>query len=294
MKEFLTPDSIANTIRMAAFTRRREIGMKGSFAGVFLIVEGPDDARLFKMFSNQETCKIEMAFGKHNATKAVELLQETGFDRAIAIVDRDFDTILGRMQNSDRLFYTDTHDIETLIIKSPAFDKLIAEYAKDDLLREFESHSQKSLRQTLLEPAHFIGLLRCVSIQNQLNLSFKEVDLDNYLEKDTLQINKNAFIRRVLKTSHASDIHPKELKKKIAELEALDHDPWIMARGHDLVSVLLRGFHVFGYRSAQRLSANALESSLRLSFSFDAFQETILYKDVKNWEKENSKYQIFR
>ncbi|MBN1541641.1 DUF4435 domain-containing protein, partial [candidate division KSB1 bacterium] len=251
MKELLTPHSIANTIRM-----------KGSnFSGAFLIVEGPDDARLFKMFAVQECCKIEAAFGKHNTIESLRLLEESGFDRAVAIVDSDFDTILGREYQSERLFTTDTHDIETLIVKSRAFDKLIAEYADDQLLRDFEAQFKKNLRQALLEPAYFIGLARYISIKYQLNLSFKGIEFDDYLDKDTLQVDQKGLIKALFANSNNQDISATDLQKKLDDLNAENHDPWMMARGHDLVDVLLKGFRLFGYHRAQRLSRDMLESS---------------------------------
>ncbi|HNR68198.1 MAG TPA: DUF4435 domain-containing protein [bacterium] len=284
MSEFLTPHSIANTIRMKAT----------QYSGMFLIVEGPDDARMFKNFVIEENCKIEIAFGKNNATEALKLLAATDFDQVLAIVDRDYDTVLGNLQQTEHLFLTDTHDLETLIVKSHAFNKLVAEYMDEERLREFEKRRHKELRQILLDSAYFIGLVRCVSIKHRLNISFKDIELNRVLDRETLQIDKTAFLRQVVKNSNVVEVKFEDLQEKIEHLHQEKHDPWIIARGHDLVEVLHNALQLVGYRRSQRLSISMLESSLRLSYSFDAFKQTVLYRNIKEWEKKRSVKKFFR
>ncbi len=94
MKQYLTPHSIANTIRLKA----------SRFKGVFLLVEGPDDVRFFNMFINKSHCKVEAAFGKQNVYVALDILLQSNFKRLVAIVDADYDTILNRLPQKPALY----------------------------------------------------------------------------------------------------------------------------------------------------------------------------------------------
>ena len=70
-------------------------------------------------------------------------------------------------------------------------------------------------------------------------------------------------------------------------------DSWQLSNGHDMLEILNLGYlHVFGAPKCQ-IDVNILSTMLRLSFTFDIFQKTSLFKDIRTWEKRNKPLKIF-
>lgn len=96
MKEYITPHTIANAVRMNRL----------QFSGSFVIVEGDKDARFYKNYFDPSRCHIEIAFGKENAIGAINILEGDGFEGVLAIVDTDFDFLEGRTYSSSNILST--------------------------------------------------------------------------------------------------------------------------------------------------------------------------------------------
>ena len=112
MKEQLLPERIANDIRMARHARYHDKS--------FLLVEGPTDDLFYQRFVNIERCIIEVAHNKDNLLSVLDILEKSSVSGILAIVDTDFNILEGKSPASSNLLFTDTHDLETMILKSPA------------------------------------------------------------------------------------------------------------------------------------------------------------------------------
>ncbi len=283
MKQYLTPHSIANTIRLKS----------SRFKGVFLLVEGPDDVRFFNMFTDSAHCKVEAAFGKQNVYEAHDILLQSDFNRLVAIVDADYDTILDRMPQKPALFGTDTHDIETLIMKSPALDKVLAEYAHPDRVQKFLKGRKETIQELILKAGTVIGYVRCVSQKRHLRLKLSNNNMRQFIDLDTFTIDLDGLVNHITRyIFHDENIDEKEFIREIKELINRQPDPWLMARGHDMTFLLSMSLQIFGYNRHREISADHLESSLRLAYSHSFFRETQLYKDVKKYAATHH-WQIF-
>src|SRR6056297_2104977 len=80
MKKYLTADDIANSARM----------MRTQYRGSIMIIEGSTDMRLYKRFVDDRKCRLIPANGKENAIKVIEILERSGFEGILTIVDADF------------------------------------------------------------------------------------------------------------------------------------------------------------------------------------------------------------
>ena len=65
---------------------------------------------------------------KQCAIEILEILEKSNFQRVLAIVDADFDRLENLANKRPNLLPTDTHDLETMLIKSPALEKVVAEF----------------------------------------------------------------------------------------------------------------------------------------------------------------------
>ena len=115
------PQGIANKI---IATRK----YPGNASLAFLIVEGETDRRFYMRFIDKNQCQITNAFNKSAALQVLSILEKELFSGSLAIVDADFDVLTGKLPTSQNVLLTDTHDLETMIIQSPAFEKVLDEF----------------------------------------------------------------------------------------------------------------------------------------------------------------------
>jgi len=291
MRENLTPESIAVDIHFR----------RSQFKGTFLIVEGDTDQRFYGRFIDEESCQTVAANGKpsakQNAIRIIEILKNENFDGALAIVDADFSRLEGKEPDNDNIFMTDTHDLETMILKSHALEKLLAEYGSKEKIENITKSKSKDIRQMLLEIGIQIGYLRWVSEKKNLALKFEEINFSAFVNENNLTINVTVMIDTVIKNSSKENPKVGNLQNQMNILSSHNHDPWDVCCGHDLVCILSIGLHrVFGSGSnkARDVSIEQIEKYMRMSYEQAYFLATQLYKSLKAWEKTNHPFRIFK
>lgn len=281
MKAYITADDIANTVRM----------MRTQHTGTILIVEGHKDMRVFDNLVNKVECKLLPAYGKDNATNALDMLEKDNFDGVLAIVDSDFWKLEGFVPSTPNLLTTDTHDLETMLIASGALDKVLSEYGSSNRIKRLS----KPLRMLLLDSGLPLGILRWLSSPTKYNLrlKFKGLTFDRFVDKSTLGVNVDTLINEVKTNSQKTTLNSQSIKNNIIALVKTGHDPWQVCAGHDLVEILLIGFkNVFGNRKVRNITLDLIDSSLRIAYEYIYFSSTQLHKSIKNWERSNSSFKV--
>ncbi len=267
----------------------------------FLLLEGETDEKLFANFIDEKKCRIKVCPGKdkkNQLVETIEILNKENYKGVIAIVDADFWIVDGKVINTPNLLHTDTHDIETMIIKSDAFDKFLSVYGSDTKLED-----AGDVRQLLLTAGMPIGYLRWVSEAEALGLSFKikmkkkgkkekGISFKKFINNDNLMIDESEMIRVVISNSKGNH-NQIEIAKKVETLKNSAHDPWQVCCGHDLVEILSIGLtKLFATYVHTVVAPVLIGKNLRLAFSFENFKKTQLYKNIKNWEGTNSSFQV--
>ncbi|MEG4347888.1 DUF4435 domain-containing protein [Microcoleus sp. A003_D6] len=148
-----SPHYIATQIRLLRTDKQ--------YSGSFLIAEGDTDARVWKNLVDSTNCRVENAHNKDNAVKVLNILEKDNFAGVLAIVDADFWILEGTVNSNPNLLLTDTHDLETMLLKSPSLEKVLSEHGSEQKVKDFG----KDIRQTLLESAKVIGYLRWASLK---------------------------------------------------------------------------------------------------------------------------------
>lgn len=283
MREYTNRHIVANIIRMA----------RVKFTGSFLIVEGDKDARLYKNFVDNDKCRIIPAHSKDNAVGALSILEQRHFAGVLAIVDADFAVLEGQLPTSPNLLFTDTHDLETMILKSPALEKILIEYGSEEKLAAFTRQRGMDIRQLLINSAIPIGYLRWISSREKLSLSFKELEFTKFINIDELTIDVSKFVTIVKERSQKPDILDDNIIAKIAKLRNGTHDYWHICCGHDLVCILSIGLSkAIGSWNINNVRQYTIERALRLAFESSYFSRTQLYSSIINWEKANEPFLI--
>ena len=281
MKDQITPDRIANSIRL----------LRGDHEGVFLIVEGHSDKLIYERLVNKQEVRVTIASGKNNAIKALSILEkEDNFRRVVAVIDADFSRIEQQIPHSNNLFLTDEHDLEMMLIKSAAFDKLLKERGSEEKIKAFT----EDIRETLLKLGQEIGKLRWLSLRNKLDLKFEGLNFKNFIDQKNLSINIDKLIISIKNHSQKPSLDEQQIKQDLSVISDENHDPWQLCCGHDFIGILAIALcKVLGTWNANDVKTEVLERELRLAYELSYFYQTQIYQLMVNWQSNHHPDQIF-
>ncbi len=286
MREALTPDRTANAIRL-------QRGYPGQSLTAFLIVEGSTDERFYKWLVNRERCKIHITYGKNNAMQVLSLLEQSNFLGMLAFVDADFDVLEGKIPFSQNLLFTDTHDLETMIIHSPALTKVLHQFGSADKIEEIEKDTNRNVIAILLESGTHLGYLRWVSLVYKLSLTFEGLDFGKFVSKEKLTIDVAKLIKAVKDKSQKPGLSEEDIRDKLKKLQNSEHSQWHICCGHDLVSILsLELTKAIGTYNTREVAPEMVEKFLYLAYERSYFAETQLYLSIQQWEQDNTPFII--
>jgi len=275
-----------------------------------LILEGVDDRTFFNRFIDFNRCAIELANGKENALASVEILKKDSkfeFKGVLAVLDTDFDLILSKLIDDSNIIYTDTHDLETMLLKSEALDVLIQVSCSSEKMQDFN----QDIRKYLLEKSCDLGCLRLISIKEKLYLDF-DINLENFINKDTLEVNMEKLIIKIkkqsidkinsssywdktAKESLISNISTLDFNKAIEKIKDADIKIWHLCCGHDILEVLRYGFaKKFASYSNTELKYFDILKKLIMAYEYSFFIKTSLYENIIKWENINNPYQLLK
>jgi hypothetical protein len=281
VREFLTDDRIANKIRL-----RREIS-----SSTFLLVEGCSDKVFYERFVDRAVCELEIAVGKIRVINILEILETSNFSGILGIVDADFDRLEVSAHNSPNLLRTDTHDLETMLIDSPALDKVIAEFGSEEKIAKFD----RDIRTILVEAGMSIGYLRWISQCDRLNLTFNDIRFSRFINEKSLQIDELELIKEVKNKSQALSLDNNDIQQRLTKQKSDSHDRLQICCGHDLVEILSLGLRkAIGTMKQADIESDSLERSLRLAYEEVYFQQTQLYSNIQQWESIDRSFQVFK
>jgi hypothetical protein len=273
--------SIANSVRMK----------RSKHTGTFLLVEGEDDKKLFKNFVDAALCAIQIAHGKPNVLGALAILEKDGFQGVLAIADADFAHLEGQPPHSSNLIWTDTHDLEAMLLASPALDRLLSERGSEELIAELLRRDGVDVRTALLMRGAPVGYLRWLSRREGLSLDFDGLPFTDFLNERTLAMNESAMFRVLQNRSRKGVLIEADLQARIALLKSAGPDLWQVCCGHDLVNVLaIALLRVLGVNKEADVKPSRLEESLRLAFTAADFKATRLWAAIRAWEDQNAPF----
>jgi hypothetical protein len=291
MREFLTVDLVANKIKQ----------LRETYSGTFILVEGSSDKVFYERFIDKSSCHLEITAGKPSskqcAIEILEILEKSNFQGVLAIVDADFDYLQNTTVTSPNLLRTDTHDLETMLIKSPAFDKVIVMFGSEEKIIKFG----RDLRTVLLESGTIVGYLRWVSQSDGLNLKFEGIEFKNFINNQTIQISEIELIKEVKNKSKAYSLDNEDLQKRLTNKKNSSHNPWQVCCGHDLVEILSIALRkAIGSNRDIDVKANSddrkntLENFLLLAYEENYFHQTQLYLEIRKWETNNQPFHVLQ
>lgn len=262
--------------------------------GAFAIVEGDSDARLYSSLFDADQCMVIGGVGQNSVIEAFEDLQNHAtVPGLIGLVDSDFSRVDGILPSPSSMLATDSHDIETMVIASPALDKVLIELGSSDKIARFESENNGRLAEILLERVAPLGYLRWASEHYRLGYDFDELKFKNFFDGNSLKIDVRSMVAYVRDRSHKPTPSGDEVVKMMDFLGSANTDLWQVCCGHDLTEVLRIGFiSVLGSHDRNELEIKEIERSLRLAYHPNYFAKTALYEAIKRWELDNRPFKL--
>jgi hypothetical protein len=274
---------IAQSVRM----------MRTGYEGTIIIVEGGSDIRAYSNFMDPDECRFIPAHGKENAIKALQILESENHRGLMSIVDADLFHLESVSPKSDNLFFTDTHDFETMVLRTDIMDKIISEFVDTDKTRKID----KPINIKLIENALILGYFRWInsSYKENLDLEFKGLNYDQFIDKIQFEIELNNLIEEVKLRSDNYSVDSRRIKLLIIQLIKEGHDPWQVCRGHDITEILSFGLNmIFGFRKDIPIRSEKIEKILRISYGRSHFEKTVLFSFIDKWESINNPFKVLK
>jgi hypothetical protein len=276
VKQLVDAFSIANTVRMVRSKKRYQTAV---------LVEGYKDVRLYLNLFDDSLCFVTPAITKMSAVGALRQLRKSGVPGVVAIIDTDFTVIEGRPFDDPDILTTDTHDVEGILLKSPALEKVMVEHT--DKLNAFGS----DLRGQLLTATRPVGYLRLASDRGGYMINFSQFDFARFISPDNLACDLKLMTGEAVVKSTNSRIPATRMLEEIKDLDNAHHDPWMISCGHDLTSTLAVAL---SSRSSSPVFSYTVERQLRLAYEKAFFLDTALRKKIVEWEVRNLPFRMLR
>jgi hypothetical protein len=281
-----TSDEIANEIRMRSLYD----------SGPFILVEGSSDVTFFSHHMTANIENIIPTFGWESLFDVIVSLSADLQDKTIGVIDRDYRGIVQARPKPANVFTTDSHDLETMMFSSNAFQKVLIQKSSKQKVKAYPSEG-RGVKKTIIKLAGFIGYLRFYSQYKGKNYSFDEMDIEKFIRRKDLYFSESKF------TSHLRSNNPKNssipnkiLKTCIAECNkvAILNNPYMLCCGHDLTEIMAMGLKsLWGSYSAREISGKLLEDSFMLAYTSHMFSETNLFRQISDWFNDRGYYELW-
>lgn len=247
----------------------------------FVLLEGDSDIRLFKKFFDLDKCKVEnIPGGNPKIEECVGTLVNI-YPLIIGIRDSDFLQIINPEYAKRNMFLTDQHDIETTMLNfKPVLNALVFEYSS----KKEDEHEQ--LRNQLIDIILSLSCLKLINERDSIGLNFSPgyQDLVSFANSS---FDLEQYITRVLGKSESATITDiPTIIQMVNDFRETNPVKLQITNGHDLLNIFAKYFREIEGRNG--IKGEQLETSLRMVFTKEMFEETKLYNNLNQWQQNNT------
>lgn len=251
--------------------------MLGAESRLILVVEGQFDVNLFGRFINEKDVVLFPAKGKDNALEIARRLIVDGHDTVAVVVDKDFDTLLGKVKYAENIIPSDYHDAEIMMFESAALHKFLSEYATKNFSKTKKASAL--VRRHLYSKATPLSCFKFHSVSSKIHFPFKDHDYTGYFDINSLEFDVEKFIRTT-----------KQKGFNFSKADITNHsslDPKELNNGHDILSLLGVSMKRYYGSAAKDLCAKEnIEKCLRLAFDLSDLKTSTVWKGISEWASE--------
>lgn len=235
-----------------------------------VVVEGPTDVQVLARALEMDERRFFPVNGRNNVLKFAEHLDAACLTGVICIADRDFDDSAHEMQTDVRVVFTDNGDLEAMLIISPAFARVLAEWATRSKVARLGG--QLAVRERVWTVVTPVSVLRRANAVTELGLRFDGVDLHEVFTRPELELRVTGYLDRLAAASGTSRGALEEILVT-AEPPVCASTGELLVRGRDVIAVAEVGLtRLFGGLQLQQ-AKDLVERCLRLAVSAGDFDE---------------------
>ena len=265
-----------------------------------LIVEGNTDIKFYNSFVNDEKYVIlsdvfdnfdGIRGGKKDKViETIKMANKDGIKGIIGIVDADFDNLLDGIHIVDNLYRTDTHDLESMLLKSKKpLKKILKKYHKANHLIT-DTHVSET-QTILLETSKYIGCALWCSNECQWMIDFENFPINICIDdKCNLDFEKTYDLLK--RKSSEDTLSLETIESKVSRKVSENNDLWQICRGKEMLRVL--AMYIKHNIKSGNYGYDNLRDDFILAFNEEDFKETILYMSMKEWEQQNENFSLIK
>ena len=208
----------------------------------------------------------------------------------LGIEDADCDRLLG-VRPDPLVCVTDGHDLEAMILRSRALERVLAELGDVERIDEFESRG-RSVREALLDAVRPLGIAKYLKAQRGLkglDISSKDLAYERFIDPATIAVDFELFCGYMSERCGGCQ-RPEQIAREIQAVELYGADDWDVCRGHDLVGALTVALSAA--LGTKRLRVFVVEQALRLAFDSLAFARTGVCAGMLDWQSRQPCFRV--
>lgn len=246
---------------------------------LMIIVEGDDDIKLYKSFFNESkvyfhTLQTNGCGWFESVLKECDDQYESYF---IIIKDADFDHLNSKTYYYPNMFLTDTHDMETMIIKDDSINKICQEYnccfSVNDIMKNIKNYS----------------FLKWYNCKNQCGIKFEVLNIFQLYDG-----KKDLTIQNCLNSIYANPKNQNKTKISNVAISKFikDHkntDLSQLTNGHDLCKSIRKKIYVLNSSKSYNIKDDEIPRLLRVQYTMTDFKHTKLYQSILKWMNQHGK-----
>ncbi|HFP9309012.1 DUF4435 domain-containing protein [Raoultella ornithinolytica] len=252
---------------------------------ILIIVEGITDIKFFNTYRLDNRLIYESPEnGKREVISAVNELRQAGNDAVYGVCDADFDGLSGVTHNA--IFYTDTHDLEMMLVKGGVIDKFIMMHTKREFIQgDMADTFCRDIKINILCACYRIGLLKWYNYLNHSKLNFKGMTHKEFvcINNTEVTVNDGAYIHHILARSKSSekDLNVSYLYNEMRKLELMSPDHFSICNGHDFTCILKMMYET-DISINRNMRLDEIDNYLRMSYDHPTFKTTKLHTSLSN------------
>jgi Protein of unknown function (DUF4435) len=256
-----------------------------------LLIEGDKDTRVYRKVTDLTLCTLYAAGNRAHAEGALAILKASKQPGVLAVVDADSDHLNAKVSVDPDLIVTHTRDVECMLLTAPVLRALLIEFDLPE--NSFGPHPEKAF----VNAAAALGYIRFVIEQKGWKVRTTEIDFAQFVNSNTLRCDPKALCSHIAKLTMTTGIAASSYESELQKLAGIGHDPFKVARGHDVSSLLAWAITIKGGKKRKGgadIKGFLVEGYLRTAYPEAAFAATELFKKIEFWETQNEPFKVLR
>ncbi len=244
-----------------------------------LVVEGPDDKRLF-YHRVSPTAHVVVAGGKTLLRSGLLSMLETDHGRILFLTDCDYDVRNGQLTGGPNVVITAGCDIEADLISLGVLDRLAVEIAPRAVeTRGGAAKIGKDVREHAEKLCRALGRIRMASQPLGVDLCLDEWDFGKFWDRKTDAVLSDKLEQTAWSRLKSTGISRDQWHSLISDMP----NDGSMCNGKDLVRASQLFFRAF-YRMSNKITAEIMAMMLRLALDDQQFDSWSVVHRIRKWE----------